>query len=222
MGDYDEHLVFFTKDYGKIHLHSFGSRSPKSSRRRHLAKRDFLVIEGQSLKGRYQLKQLELLKQNDFLENHLAYELFFLALKTIDATPELFRDSHIYQSLVALASPAFFQEPHKVLHKIVIYLTLLKGLGTYPYFSQCGQCGKTCRDPYTYHLDTEEYYGAPCRGGKEGIPLGKNEILFLNRFYEGFKNETNFFIQAVRELDKKAIQKDPLEMLSSKLLGVYP
>ncbi len=224
--EYDEHLVFFTKDFGKIHMHAFGSRSPKSSRRHFLSKRDFLIISCEKIRGGYHLKQLEILKKNDFLENVAAYRLFFSMLKVIDSFSDRFIDAEVYHLIFSISMTAFFSE---VRHQqtIIIYLSLLKCLGVYPYFSECSGCGELCSESYRYDLEMRQYFGIHClkdskeQKEKPSALLIKDDIIFLNQFYLSFIVTPDFFIKALNKLNKSSLEMEKLVKFTTNLIRTY-
>ena len=223
--EYDEHLVFFTKHFGKIDIYSFGSRSPKSARRQLLAMRDFLVIECQQIRGCYQLKQLTILKKNDFLANKLAYNLFFSMLKIINAFSNRFMDVEVYNFIFFVSTPDFFNDAGAG-QTIIIHLSLLKCLGEYPYFSECAECGKTCSESYRYDLASRQYWGLNCsNNNNNNILLNQDDIIFLNQFYLSFKVNETFFFQALKKLNQISLQNsqkvEKLVNLTSHLICTY-
>lgn len=234
---YDENLVFFTKDFGRIQLFSFGSRSPKSSRRFLLSRRDFLTIHAQRFKGYYQLKQLNLLKRNDFLDdanNTVSYETFFFMLKIIyQILPGGSRDLEMYRLLNAIAAGNFLKPPDRG-QKIITILSLLKCIGIYPYFSNCGYChkpdhlNKPCSDTYTYDTTLGQFYGLSCPSTPKLSPKKikyilsyEQDLFFLNQFYSNFKIEESCLVNSLHSLnltDQNSSVEHPLYKLSAQIM----
>lgn len=135
--EYDEQVQFFTEDLGKISALSFGSRSPRSTRRMHLAGYDWLDIAlAQSREG-WNLKGLALWQKNIFLEDTEKAEAFLNSLKTLR---DQFAADHtdpatIGQTFLWLRS--VFQSENASLSpstlELLFHLGLLVILGIYPY-----------------------------------------------------------------------------------------
>ncbi len=135
--EFDEQVLFFTEDLGKCSALSFGSRSPRSTRRMHLARYDWLEIGLTKSRDGWNLKTLSLWEKNDFLEDDDKANAFLTCLKTIrdlfateEGDPETIRQIFSWLRSVFI-SPNRKESPENL--SLIFHLGLLVISGTYPF-----------------------------------------------------------------------------------------
>jgi len=130
---YDERITFFTEDFGKLILYSFGSKSSKSMRNKLLSSYDWLWIDFQKKKSNVTLKELKLLKKNSFLQDLKKFHFFLSKLKLLyDIYPPFHPEPDLY-ALLWFTSHEKFMSDYSQTDEMIFDLFFLKMLGGFPF-----------------------------------------------------------------------------------------
>ena len=141
-GNYDEKILFFTKDFGKILLMSYGSRSPRSRRRILLHSLDFIKIYFNNANSEYYLlEKVELIFCNSYLlqgtKNYLIFSNFLKKILQVFPLQEVAtKDSNSFFILFYFLIKNYSLQKCKNTKVLffMLHFSLLKFLGIFPYF----------------------------------------------------------------------------------------
>ena len=194
MKDYDEHLIFLTRRHGIVSLASFGSRSPKSLRGKLLSQTHLLDLEIEGPPHRRRMRDLHVVRRNEFLGDLNAFYIYLDALKWVmRLMPPNASEKHLFDLFERITFPGFFLPAGEV-ERQIIYLSMLRILGVFPYFNGCSVCGRECSATYSFSPSERMYIGNRCHPGpKRTLELNSKTIDCLNRFYTTFVLTRPFF-----------------------------
>ena len=141
-GNYDEKILFLTKDFGKILLMSYGSRSHRSRRRVLLHSLDFIKIYFNNANSEYYLlEKVELIFCNSYLlqgtKNYLIFTNFLKKILQVFPLQEVAtKDSNSFFILFYFLIKNYILQKCKNTKVLffMLHFSLLKFLGIFPYF----------------------------------------------------------------------------------------
>jgi recombinational DNA repair protein (RecF pathway) len=199
MGEYNERILLLTLQFGIISVISFGSRSPKSSRRAILAYYDWLLLTIKEKRKSYELISASVYKKNAILTDVQIYSFFLTAVRIQkDFVPYNEPVIEYFKLLYIFSRPSILSLSHSI-PAFLYTFSILKLQGLFPYFSGCSSCGKMCSDEYTFSTSSLTYAGE-CTENNSTIALHSSALIYLNSFYNRFSLSINFFIKELHFL----------------------
>lgn len=158
--NYDEKLFFFTKEFGKILLLSYGSRSNRSRRKKILSSLDFIKIYFISQNRYFILQKIESIYSNSYLlKNTKSYLTFTNFLKKLLLTLPLqeitSKDFNFFFIIFFFFIKNYInlkKENTKLLFFILDF-ALLKYLGIFPYFHNIKKA--KLKNKFNNHLNSQ-------------------------------------------------------------------
>lgn len=227
LSDYNEKIYFFTKDFGKLSCHSFGSRSLKSVRNRLLNSFTVIKIFLKKEKSYYVLTNAEkTLTYNDLHEKKI-----FLLQEIIKIIDKVFPFQKNEPQVWNLTAYYFFVFPFVSVsdsgyffYHFLFKYGFLKAVGHYPYFETCNNCGRKCSGNYVFDINSFGFIGENCLKTKNDLKKVKlnnpekypstgfmNEYVdqtslhYLQILYKRFKFTRSFFKKEYEYFEKSLL-----------------
>lgn len=218
--DFNEKLIFFTRDLGKIVIYAFGTRSINSIRGKILGVFEWMNLELEKTKERYVLKDISPLIKDDS-EPHWQDKDFVLDLtkvfsELIPKIPFEAKAEDLYRLLKILTSNPVAKYPRSY-RVFSFYHSILCELGIMPDWSGCEMCGEYCSANYRFEFTDGAYttVGVDCPNAPkpsqrlrvDEIILRLEELYFLH--YATIRYEPQLdFLNTTFESIKKISQSD--------------
>ncbi len=160
--EYDETVFFLTKNYGKLELVSFGSKSPRSKRRYFLTQPYWLQLEIETKGDLITLKDLKEIdkinyQENDYQDFMLFQELLKNATRLI---PHRIVDEEIYDLLRFLSQDRITALP-LAFKKFLFAFSLLQEWNGAEAFNSCSYCKSLCSTKF-YYIKEKGFIGNNC------------------------------------------------------------
>ncbi len=219
---YDEVVHLLTRDYGKITLISFGSRSLRSRKRYFLASLFWLNIEIEVRGGLNILKELQAVKKINFGgSGYLDFIAFGDLLKS--ATTLMIKsvpDEEVYE-LLKFLSRDFIAPLNLDFKKFLYPFALLKEWNAIENFQSCAVCRSICSQQFVFRND--QFMGYECLEKKnpQETLLTLNSLFFYKYFYNAYGKDFKIINHFYRHYQDKFLSNSAEWQTLVKLMNYF-